>query len=67
MFVLVREDRVASLRNSLLDALPPILDLCHPRAYMTATVPRQMSPRMLLQVLKALPYFPGKVLKYLGK
>lgn len=67
MFVLARQDRVPVLRPQLMDGLPPILDLCHPRAYMTATVPRQMSPRMLLQVLKALPYFPGKVLKFLGK
>lgn len=37
------------------------VDLVHPRAYVVATVPREMSPRMAVEVLRALPYFPGKV------
>jgi SAM-dependent methyltransferase len=40
-------------------------DLVHPRAYVRATVPPEMSPRMLKEVLRALPYFPGKILKHL--
>jgi len=42
-------------------------DLVHPRAYVTATVPSQMSPRMLKEVFFALPYFPGKIFKHLRK
>jgi len=44
---------------------PP--DVVHPQAYITATVPREMSPRMIKNVLQALPHFPGKVLLYLKK
>ena len=37
-------------------------DLVHPRAYVRATVPSQMSPRMLKEVARALPHFPAKIL-----
>jgi hypothetical protein len=33
----------------------------------TATVPSQMSPRMLKEVVLALPHFPGKILRHLRR
>jgi hypothetical protein len=39
----------------------------HPRAYVTATVPSQMSPRMLKEVLRAMPHFPAKILRHFGR
>lgn len=39
-------------------------DLVHPRAYEAAAVPQSMSPRMLLEVTKAIPYFPSKIWRH---
>lgn len=62
MFVYVRESRLADYPAVQAAARPLPADLVHPRAYLRATVPSEMSPRMLVEVLKALPHFPGKVL-----
>ena len=43
------------------------VDLVHPRAYIKATLPREMSPRMLKEVFRALPHFPGKIMAHLRK
>ena len=68
MFAFVKRDRVGDFPGAAQSGqhTGPI-DLVHPRAYLRATVPREMSPRMIKEVLKALPYFPGKVLAHLRK
>jgi SAM-dependent methyltransferase len=67
LFLFVRESRLADLPKAREASRPWPQDLVHPRAYVTATVPSQMSPRMLKEVALALPHFPGKILKHLGK
>jgi len=65
LFAFVKQSRVADFPLAV-DAVRPLpADLVHPRAYVRATVPEQMSPRMLKEVVKALPYFPGKILSHL--
>ena len=68
MFVFIKRDRVADFPaavESCRCAWP--VDLVHPRAYVKAAVPQEMSPRMIKEVLRALPYFPGKILTHLKK
>jgi hypothetical protein len=67
LFLFVRESRLADYPKAHEAARPWPQDLVHPRAYVTATVPSQMSPRMLKEVFFALPYFPGKIFKHLRK
>ncbi|PYK99882.1 MAG: hypothetical protein DME19_07105 [Verrucomicrobia bacterium] len=68
MFAFIKQERVVDFPTAVAGAArgAPI-DVVHPRAYLKATVPREMSPRMLKEVLKALPYFPGKILSHLTK
>lgn len=61
----VRTSRLSDFHKAREAAKPWPRDLVHPRAYMRATVPSEMSPRMLKEVARALPHFPGKVLKHL--
>ncbi len=61
IFVFLRETRLGSFPAAVAAQLPWPVDLVHPRAYLVATVPSEMSPRMAVEVLKALPHFPGKV------
>ena len=68
MFVFIQQDCVARFPvavESCRGAGP--VDLVHPRAYVKATVPQEMSPRMIKEVVKALPYFPGKIARHLRK
>ena len=67
LFAFVKESRVSEFAEAVRLSRPPPTDLAHPRAYVKATVPREMSPRMLKEVLRALPYFPGKILRHFGK
>lgn len=66
-FVFIRRTAVASYPEALLAVREMPFDLVHPRAFMKAAVPREMSPRMLKEVLRALPYFPAKVLQHFGR
>jgi len=66
LFAYVKEARLAEFTAARQAALPWPVDLVHPRAYVRATVPQEMSPRMLREVFRALPYFPAKILKALG-
>lgn len=43
------------------------MDIVHPEAYETAALPSKMSPRMLKEVARALPHFPGKIREHLRK
>jgi len=61
LFALVRESRLGDFPAAREAARPWPSDLVHPRAYVRATVPSQMSPRMLREVCRALPYFPSKL------
>jgi SAM-dependent methyltransferase len=68
MFVFIEEDQraaYAALIDSFRGSFPK--DIVHPQAYVTATVPNEMSPRMLKEVVRALPHFPGKILRHLRK
>ncbi|TMQ00428.1 MAG: class I SAM-dependent methyltransferase [Verrucomicrobia bacterium] len=68
MFVFIRQDRVAGFPAAVeAGSRGGPVDLVHPRAYARATVPREMSPRMIKEVLRALPYFPGKIAAHLRK
>jgi SAM-dependent methyltransferase len=67
LFLFVREDRLGDYPLAREAARPWPHDLVHPRAYVTATVPSQMSPRMLKEVLLAMPHFPAKILRHLRK
>ncbi|MBX3733570.1 MAG: class I SAM-dependent methyltransferase [Verrucomicrobiae bacterium] len=61
LFAFVRRDRLGDFPEAQAEARPWPTDLVHPRAYVRATVPSQMSPRMLREVVRALPHFPRKV------
>ena len=67
LFLFVRESRLADVPKARESSRDWPVDLVHPRAYVTATVPSQMSPRMLREVFLALPHFPGKILRHLRK
>lgn len=67
LFVFIRESRLADFPAAVAARQSWPVDLVHPRAYLVATVPSEMSPRMAVEVLKALPYFPGKVAARFGK
>ena len=67
MFAFVRRSRLADFPAAREANRPLPTDLVHPRAYVRATVPSEMSPRMLKEVLRALPHFPGKVLSHFRK
>ena len=64
LFVFVRKERVADHAALMAEARPLPVDLVHPRGYMKAALPREMSPRMLAEVLRALPTFPGKIYRH---
>lgn len=67
LFLFVRQERLADHPAAREAARDWPHDLVHPRAYVTATVPSQMSPRMLKEVVLALPHFPGKILRHLRR
>lgn len=67
LFAFVKESRGVDFPAAREAVRPLPTDLVHPRAYVRATVPKQMSPRMLKEVMKALPYFPGQVLAHFRK
>ena len=64
MFAFVRRHRLADFAAASAAVRPLPTDLVHPRAYVRATVPSEMSPRMLKEVALALPHFPGKILSH---
>ena len=64
VFAFVRESRLKDYPKAVEATRPLPTDLVHPRAYVRATVPSEMSPRMLKEVVRALPHFPGKVLDH---
>jgi SAM-dependent methyltransferase len=67
LLVFIRATRVAEFPEAVSAQRQWPVDLVHPRAYLVATVPREMSPRMAVEVLKALPYFPAKVAAHFGR
>ncbi len=64
LFAFVRETRLPDYPAARDASRPLPTDLVHPRAYLRATVPSEMSPRMLKEVARALPHFPAKVLAH---
>lgn len=64
LLVFIRRERLPDFPQAVAAHRDWPVDLVHPRAYMVATVPGEMSPRMAVEVLKALPHFPGKVLSH---
>ncbi|MEI6340788.1 MAG: methyltransferase domain-containing protein [Verrucomicrobiota bacterium] len=67
LFAFVRTTRLPDYPLASGASRPLPVNLVHPRAYVRATVPSQMSPRMLKEVVRALPYFPGEILAHLRK
>lgn len=66
-FVFVRRDKASAYPKAVSTAQSWPADVVHPRAYMRATVPSEMSPRMIKEVIRALPHFPSKVLQHFGR
>ncbi len=65
MFAFVAKPRLANFPKATAAARPDWpTDVVHPRAYVRATVPKEMSPRMIKEVFRALPHFPKKILKH---
>ena len=64
LFAFVRETRLSDYPDARDASRPLPTDLVHPRAYLRATVPSEMSPRMLKEVARALPHFPAKILAH---
>lgn len=67
LFVFIRRERVGGFPAAVQACRTGPTDIVHPRAYVSATVPQEMSPRMLKEVVRALPYFPGAIRRRLGK
>ncbi len=67
LFAYVKRSRLADFVAAQQAVRPLPTDLVHPRAYVRATVPSEMSPRMLKEVALALPHFPGKILSHFRK
>lgn len=67
MFAFVQCERVPEFPSAARESTTGPLDLVHPRAFVSATVPREMSPRMLREVLRALPHFPAKIIAHARK
>lgn len=64
LLAFVRRSRLSDYAAAQATSLPWPTDLVHPRAYVRATVPSQMSPRMLKEVARALPYFPTQIWRH---
>jgi SAM-dependent methyltransferase len=60
-FVFIKRSRMADFPIATEMTRSGPTDLVHPRAYVETTLPREMSPRMVQEVLRALPFFPGKI------
>ena len=67
LFIYIRNTRMGDFPDVQSETRSMPTDLVHPRAYVRATVPSEMSPRMLKEVVRAIPYFPAKILKHLGR
>jgi SAM-dependent methyltransferase len=65
LFAFVKRERLADFPAATAANRPWATDLVHPRAFVRATVPELMSPRMLKEVARALPHFPGQILRHL--
>lgn len=61
IFAFIKRNRLQDFPKAAAAARLWPTDLVHPRAYVRATVPSEMSPRMLKEVLLALPHFPQKI------
>lgn len=67
LFVFVRTIRLGDFPMARNRSREMPSDLVHPRAFMRAALPSEMSPRMLREVLRALPHFPRQILAHLRK
>lgn len=64
LFAFVRTPRLPEFAAAQAAHRAWATDVVHPRAFVRATVPAQMSPRMLKEVARALPHFPGQILRH---
>lgn len=67
MLVFVRSARVADFPEAVAEARTELTDLVHPRAFVRTAIPSEMTPRMLKEVVRALPYFPAKIAQRLRR
>jgi hypothetical protein len=61
-FAFVRSSRLADFPEAVAASRALPADLVHPRAFVRLAIPSEMTPRMLKEVARALPYFPAKIL-----
>lgn len=67
MFAFVKESRADGFPEAARMSRPGPVDLVHPRAYVKATVPEEMSPRMLKEVARALPHLGKRIFQHFTK
>jgi SAM-dependent methyltransferase len=68
LFVFIKQSKVQDYPAALeISRRSFPVNVVHPRAYVKATVPQEMSPRMLKEVIKALPHFPKKIMEHFKK
>lgn len=66
-FAFVRSTRLADFPKAVAESRALPADLVHPRAFVRLAIPSEMTPRMLKEVVRALPYFPGKIVQRFRK
>lgn len=67
LFAFIHPSHTAAVESARKATSPLPRNLVHPRAWLAATVPQSMSPRMLPLVVRALPHFPAKIITHLRK
>ncbi len=63
VFVFVRSTRIDDFPEALAESRALPTDLVHPRAFVRLAIPSEMTPRMLKEVVLALPHFPSKIVQ----
>jgi SAM-dependent methyltransferase len=67
LFAFVHTSKLHQFESAQNASVSMPTDLVHPRAFEAAALPSAMSPRMVLEVTKALPHFPKKVWQHLRR
>lgn len=61
IFAYAKSTRLAEFPKAVAESRESPTDLVHPRAFVRMAIPSEMTPRMLKEVARALPYFPTKI------
>lgn len=65
MLAFVRQSRLGEFPDAQAAVRTGPAAIVHPRAFVRATVPGEMTPAMLARVARALPGFPAKIIRHL--